>query len=236
MSSSTTSWTPQPAGTHLCTNAEMTDFQFGMPASGGAGTQKFTLPGNLAVKVPKGGADRRRPPLSERERDGRAGGAVGDRRLLRGPERGRTRRPGTMVVLDTELTVPVGASTYTEDCTINQAYEAVVSDARTCTTWGAHITITDTPVSTGAPQKLVRSWTGTPDYAFDFSTVAIAEAPVDAVCVQRRATRSTSSATTNNTTGAPMTFGDEMCVLATFTVDPNNVGNVECDRGQWGLF
>ena len=39
-----------------------------------------------------------------------------------------------------------------------------------------------------------------------------------------------------NNTGAAMTFGDEMCLLATFTVDPNNVGNVECDRGQWGLF
>jgi hypothetical protein len=39
-----------------------------------------------------------------------------------------------------------------------------------------------------------------------------------------------------NNTGSTMTFGDEMCVFATFTVDPNNIGNHYCDRGVWGTF
>jgi hypothetical protein len=39
-----------------------------------------------------------------------------------------------------------------------------------------------------------------------------------------------------NNTGAEMTFGDEMCVMANYTVDPNNIGSMECDGGQWGQF
>jgi hypothetical protein len=40
----------------------------------------------------------------------------------------------------------------------------------------------------------------------------------------------------NNTTSAPLPFGDEMCVFFAQTVDDTGLGNLACDDGSWTAF
>jgi hypothetical protein len=224
--------TPLPEGTHICGADEMGEFQFGLSAGGGPAAAKFQLPGNLAVHLPAGAQlivnhhylNASATPVAQ------AQSAINvyyaDPTVQHTPS-------GMMVVVDTNLTVPVGASTFTEDCTVNQSYQAWMQLPH-MHAWGTHIKITDTPAATGVEQSLFdMDWN--PDYAFDFAAVATTEDPSkpfmfnagDKLHIQ---------CDYMNTTGAEMTFGDEMCVMANYTVDPANVGSMACDGGQWGSF
>jgi hypothetical protein len=222
--------TPQPPETHLCATEEMAEFQFGMGAGGGPGASKFVLPGNLAVHIPAGAQlvinhhylNASATPVAE------AQSAIdvyyADPTVPHTPS-------SMMVVVDTNLTVPVGASKYTEDCTVNQTYTAW-SQFPHMHNWGTHVTITDTPIATGVAQQLFdMDWQA--DYAFDFSSVATTE-PVGTPFVYNKGDKIHIECDYMNTTGSPMTFGAEMCVFANFTEDPNNIGNMACDGGQWG--
>jgi hypothetical protein len=226
------SMNPQPPGTHICATDEMGEFQFGLPAGGGPGATKFTLPGDLAVKIPKGAqivvnhhylnAGATNVPQAQ--------SAVN---ILYADQSVPHTTSSTTVVLDTQLTVPVGASTYNVDCTVNQAYQTWMLIPH-MHNWGTHITVTDTPAATGTAQQLFdMDWE--PDYAFDFNSIAIQKSPSTPFMLNPGDKIHIECDYMNNT-GSEMTFGDEMCLLATFTVDPNNIGNVECDRGQWGTF
>jgi hypothetical protein len=136
-----------------------------------------------------------------------------------------------MVVVDTNLTVPVGASAYTEDCTVNQTYQAWSSFPH-MHNWGTHVTVTNTPASTGVAQQLFdMDWD--PDYAFDFSAVAHTVDPSTPMTFNA-GDKIHIECDYMNTTSAPMSFGNEMCVFANFVVDPNAVGNMACDSGHWG--
>jgi hypothetical protein len=224
--------TPQPQGTHICSNDEMTDFQFGMPASGGTSGEKFTMPGNLAVKLPKGSQlvvnhhYLNASATSVPQAQSALNVFYADPTIAHTPS-------STMIIVDTNLTVPVGASKYTEDCTVNKTYQAWMTLPH-MHNWGTHITVTDTPASTGVAQQLFdMDWD--PDYAFDFNTVATQYSPSTPFLFNAGDKIHVECDYMNNT-GAEMTFGDEMCVLAAFTEDPNNIGNVACDGGQWGAY
>jgi hypothetical protein len=223
---------PVAPGTHLCAADEMGEFQFGLPAGGGPNSTKFTAPGNLAVHLPAGAQiivnhhylNASATPVAE------AQSALNvyytDPTVPHTPS-------SMMVILNSSMTVPTGASTYTEDCTINQTYEAWMQVPH-MHAWGTHITITDTPASGAAPAQLFNmDWQA--DYAFDLNSVATSEAPT-APFVFNKGDKIHIECDYLNTTGAEITFGTEMCVMANFTVDPNNIGSMSCDGGQWGSF
>ena len=224
--------TPQPVDTHPCGNEEMAEFQFGMPASGGPGAHTTTLPGNLAVKLPKGA----QIVVNHHYLNASATAVPQAQSAINvyfaDPTVQHT-ASSLMVVVDTNLTVPVGSSAFTEDCTINQTYQAWSSFPH-MHNWGTHVTVTDTPAATGVPQQLFdMDWD--PDYAFDFNTVAKTEQPT-APFLFNTGDKIHIECDYMNNTGAAMTFGDEMCVMAAFTVDTNNLGNIACDGGQWGPY
>jgi hypothetical protein len=224
--------TPLPEGTHLCGADEMGEFQFGLSAGGGPDSAKFTLPGNLAVHLPAGAQIIVNHHYLNAGATAVAQAQSAINVYYADPSVPHT-PSGMMVVVDTNLTVPVGASKFTEDCTINQTYQAWMQLPH-MHAWGTHITITDTPVATGVPAQLFdMDWD--PDYAFDFATVATTETP-SAPFLFNAGDKIHIECDYMNTTNAEMTFGDEMCVLATYTVDPNNIGSMACDGGQWGTF
>jgi hypothetical protein len=224
--------TPVTPSTHLCSNSEMTEFSFGMAPSGGPGARLATLPGNLAVKIPKGAqivvnhhylnAGSKNVPQAQSALNV----------YFADPTVSHT-TSSVMVVQDTALSVPVGASTYSIDCTINQPYGAWMFFPH-MHNWGTHITVTDTPASTGEAKQLFDvDWQ--PDYAFDFNSVATMASPSTPFMFNKGDKIHIQCDYMNNT-NATMSFGTEMCLMATFTVDPNNVGDFDCNRGVWGSF
>jgi len=226
------SMTPVAPGTHICAADEMGEFQFGLAAGGGPNSAMFTMPSNLAIKLPAGAqivvnhhylnASATDVP----EAQSALNVYYADPTVPHTPS-------SMMVVVDTNLTVPVGASKFTEDCTVDQDYMAWTLIPH-MHNWGTHITITDTPVATGVAQQLFNmDWQ--PDYAFDFTSVWTTEDP-SAPFLFNKGDKIHIECDYMNNTGAEMTFGDEMCVMANYTVDPNNIGSMECDGGQWGQF
>jgi hypothetical protein len=226
------STSPQPVGTHICAADEMGEFEFGLTAGGGPDSTKFTLPGNLAIKLPAGAQiianhhylNAGATPVAQAQ--SALNVYYADPTIPHTPS-------SMMVVVDTNLTVPVGQSVYTEDCTVNQTYQAWTQLPH-MHAWGTHITITDTPAATGVPQQLFNmDWN--PDYAFDFNAIWTTESP-SAPFLFNAGDKIHIECDYMNTTGAEMTFGAEMCVMANYTVDPNNIGSMACDGGQWGNF
>jgi hypothetical protein len=224
--------TPVAPGTHVCAADEMGEFDFGLAASGGPTHLKFSLPGDLAVKIPAGSQiivnhhylNASTTPVAEAQ--------TALNVFYADPSVPHT-QSSMMVVVDTNLTVPVGASSYGVDCTVNQPYQTWMQIPH-MHALGTHVAITDTPAATGVPQQLFdMDWQ--PDYAFDFNSVATTETPSapfqfntgDKIHIQ---------CDYMNNTGAEQTFGYEMCVLANFTIDTNNIGSMACDGGQWGTF
>jgi hypothetical protein len=210
----------------------MGEFSFGLSAGGGPAAAKFVLPGNLAVKLPKGAQlivnhhylNASATPVAE------AQSAINV--FYADPTQQHT-PSSMMVVVDTNLQVPMGTSVFTEDCTVDRSYSAWMQLPH-MHAWGTHIKIIDTPAATGVPQSLFdMDWN--PDYAFDFQSVATTESP-SAPFMFNAGDKIHIECDYNNTTGAPMNFGDEMCVMANYTIDPNNIGSVACDGGQWGSF
>jgi len=223
---------PVAPGTHLCAADEMGEFEFGLSAGGGPGAAKFALPGDLAVHLPAGA----QIIVNHHYLNASAADVAAAQSAINvyyaDPTVAHT-PSSMMVVVDTNLTVPVGASKFTEDCTVNQTYTTWMQLPH-MHNWGTHITVTDTPAATGVPQQLFDlDWQA--DYAFDFQSVAKTE-DLSAPFLFNAGDKIHIECDFMNTTGAAMTFGDEMCVLANYTVDPNNVGSVACDGGNWGSF
>lgn len=219
---------PVKQSTHLCGNAEMSEFGFGLPS---AGTNRmFNLPGNLAVKIPKGAQIvvnhhyLNASATVVKEAQSAINVYYADPSVPHTPS-------SLMTVVDTSLTVPKGASSYGIDCTMNRTYQ----------TWtqiphmhalGTNITVTHTPAATGVPKQIFNvSWQ--PDYAFDFSAVDTVQ-NVATPYVFNKGDKVHIQCDYLNNTGTEQTFGYEMCVLATFTIDTDNVGGVACDKGVWG--
>lgn len=220
----------QTPGTHLCTNDEMAEFNFGMP--GGSGGQKFTMPGNLATKLPAGAQIVVNHHYLNASATTVAEAQSAINVFYADPSKPHT-PSGAMIVLDTDLTVPVGASSYQENCTVNRPYEAWMEFPH-MHAWGTHITITYTPAATGEPQQLFdMDWD--PSYAFDPTPVSKTFDP-STPFVFNAGDKISIKCDYMNNTNSELTFGDEMCVFGAFTVDPNDLGNLECDRGKWGAF
>lgn len=220
---------PKAQGTHLCGNDEMSEFRFGLPAGGGPNSARFDLPGNLAVKIPKGA----QVVINHHYLNASATTVSQAQSALNvyyaDPSVAHT-PSSLMTILDTSLTVPKGASSYSVDCTMNKTYKAWTQLPH-MHALGTNITITDTSAATGETKQLFNvNWQ--PDYAFDFNSVQTEENPT-APFVFNKGDKIHIQCDYLNNTGVQQTFGYEMCVMAAFTVDSDNTGSVICDGGAW---
>jgi len=222
--------TPVAQSTHLCGNAEMSEFRFGLPAGGGPDSVKFTLPSNLAVKIPKGAQlvvnhhylNASATTVSQVQ--SAINVFYADPSVPHTPS-------NILTVLDTSMTVPKGGSSYSVDCTMNKTW-AAWTQLPHMHALGTHITITDTLAATGETKQLFDiDWE--PDFAFDFNLVDGTESPSNPFMFNKGDKIHLQCDYMNNT-GVEQTFGYEMCVLAAFTLDPDNEGGVVCDKGVWG--
>ena len=219
---------PVAQSTHLCGNAEMSEFGFGLPSSGSNGA-KFVLPSNLAVKIPKGAQVvinhhyLNASATTVKQAQSAINVYYADRSVPHTPS-------SLMTVVDTSLTVPKGASSYGVDCTMNKTYTAWTQVPH-MHALGTNITITQTLAATGETKQLFDvPWQ--PDYAFDFSAVDKQENP-SAPFIFNKGDKVHIQCDYLNNTGTEQTFGYEMCVMAVFTVDSDNTGSVVCDKGAW---
>jgi hypothetical protein len=215
-------------GTHICQNAEMEEFEFSMPAGPTGAT--FDLPGNLAVKLPAGAQ------IVVNHHYLNAGAtaipqAQSAINILFAAPGAATTPSGSTVVLDTSMTVPPGGSKYMVDCTINHTYNVWMQTPH-MHQWGSHVLVTDT-TATGTQTLFDLDWD--PSYAFDPSAIEVHNDP-SSPFVLNEGDKIHIECDYLNTTGQTLSFGDEMCVYVTFTVDSTNLGDLDCDKGQWGSF
>jgi hypothetical protein len=219
---------PQPVATRLCANEDMAEFQFGMPTTSKG--DKLALPGNLAVHLPAGA----QIVVNHHYLNAGTTDVLQAQSALNvyyaDPNVAHT-ESSTMAVLDSSLTVPAGASTFTVDCTFKQEFAAwdLIPHMHA---WGTHITIQHTN-SAGVHQLADMDWD--PSYAFDLPSIETKKDPSAPYMFEPGDTMHI-QCDYQNPTNAPMSFGTEMCLFVGFTVDSNGVGNIACDRGQWGPF
>jgi hypothetical protein len=222
--------TPQPVDTRLCGNEDMAEFKYGMPASAG-GSGKITLPSNLAVHLPAGAQIVVNHHYLNAGATDVAQAQSAINVYYADPSVPHV-TSSAMVILDSALSVPVGSSSYSVDCTVNDSYEGwdLIPHMHA---WGSHITVDHTAVSGTKTRLFDVDWD--PDYSYDFQAVATKKDPSAPYMFSKGDTIHV-QCDYMNTTNAPMAFGAEMCVFLSFTVDPTNVGNMACDHGQWGPF
>ncbi len=139
-----------------------------------------------------------------------------------------------MTILDTELTVPTGTSTYTLDCTVDKQYATWNFFPHMHALGHEHRDRRSPPLRREPPTASYDiDWN--PDYAFDFAAVSKSSDPTKPYMFEKGDKIHVECDYMNNT-GAAMTFGAEMCVFNAFTVDTNNIGAWDCDHGHWGQF
>jgi hypothetical protein len=224
---------PQPVDTHICTNAEMTDFRYGIAVQGNNknGTTYLGFPGDLAAQIPAGAQ------IVVNHHYLNAGGTTvaqaqsATNIYLADPNQPHT--PSNLLIAqDDTMTIPPGASTVTVDCTIDQQY-TVWAELPHMHNLGQHIRITQTPAASGTPQTLFdMDW----DSSLTFDPSIVKQFPLSTPAILQPGDKIHIACDYMNNTGANVTFGTEMCLLAAFTVDPTDVGARMCNRGQWSGF
>jgi hypothetical protein len=218
-------------GTHICTNSEMADFRYGV-ADGGDSSSSSTyisFPGDLAAHLPAGA----QIVVNHHYLNASAGAIPHAQSALNiyyaDPSKPHT-ATDVMVVSDSTLVVPTGASTYSIDCTIDQEYVGWMEIPH-MHNLGQHITITQTPAATGIPVQLFDlPW----ESSFSFDPTIATKQPLTSPMKFEPGDKIHVECDYLNTTGSQATFGAEMCMFVAFTIDTKNLGGRICDRGVWG--
>ncbi len=219
----------QPAGTtRICSNDDMATFRFGVGAGGEGVSEDNKLPGNLAVHIPAGA----QIVLNHHYLNAgttavaQAQSAIN---VLYADPTSTIVLSSSLAFVDTSMVLPPGLSSVDFSCTASD-------DLATWTLlphmhgYGTHITI-DHITPTTTHQLFDLDWD--PDYTFH--PPLMTEDPTQPYMINK-GDQVHIHCDYNNTTSAPLTFGDEMCVSYAETVDTANLGNLECDQGQWGPF
>jgi len=219
---------PQPAQTRICSDSDMANFRFATGAAGEGASELNTLPGNLAVFIPKGSqivvnhhylnASTTSVPEAQSALN-----------VLYADPGSTIERASSLVFLDTAMSVPPGQNSINVTCTIKQPFETWYMIPH-MHNWGQHITI-DHIAGSKTDRLFDVDW----DPSYAFHPPELKNDPTsphvfnvgDQVHVR---------CDYNNTTGSPLTFGKEMCVFFAGTVDPKSVGNIACDSDTWGPF
>jgi hypothetical protein len=219
----------QPAGLQrICQDADMATFRFGL-AAGGEGTSAVdTLPGNLAVHIPKGSQlvvnHHYLNPTAQVIAEAQSSMNV----FVANPGE-HVVRASSLAFTDTSMVVPTGQASVDVTCTINRSF-ATWYFIPHMHAWGKHVTV-DHITASGTKSLFDVQWF--PEYAFhppqmrEDPSQPYMLTPGDQLHLH---------CDYDNTTGKALPFGTEMCVAFAQTVDPTDVGNMACDRGKWGPF
>jgi hypothetical protein len=219
----------QPAGQQrICSDADMASFRFGAGAGGEGVAAKNVLPGDLAVHIPKGAQ------LVVNHHYLNASAQTVDNvqsamNVYLADPGAKLVRASSLAFVDTAMKLPVGLSSVDITCTVNKDYSTWYFIPH-MHRWGQHVTVDHT--SAGGTKRLFDvAWT--PEYTFH--PPSMTEDPSQPY-VLHTGDQVHLHCDFNNTTGAAMPFGTEMCVAFAQTVDTANVGNLACDAGRWGPF
>ena len=218
---------PQPAGTQrICQSTDMESFGFGLGAAGEGATQTNVLPGDLAIRIPKGSQ-----LVLNHHWLNASGAAIA---VGRSAANVFLADPGATIVhssalnfVNLGLQIPPGPSSVEITCTMDQDY-AVWDILPHMHEHGAHATVDLTSASTGMTSRLFDvDWT--PEFAFNPPRITKDEA--SPLLLQKGDTLHM-ECDYQNTSNTTLTFGQEMCVTAAQVVDTNGVGNRICSTGS----
>lgn len=216
---------PKPAGTtRICTDDDMTSIRFGV----GSETKVYTeLPGDLAVRMPKGAQ------IVAQHHYINAGSTVLDAQsainvTLSDPAK-HVQQSSSVVVVDSNLRVPVGKAAVDLKCIVNRDYSVWMllphMHAR-----GTYVRVEH--ISGGNTDTLFDvQWQ--PEFEFHAPRIV---RDVSQAIQYKAGDELRVHCEWNNDTGKELSFGQEMCLAFGQTLDNDGIGNVACDGGQWTSF
>jgi hypothetical protein len=229
---------PLPAGTsRICSNADMAAFRFGIGAGGEGITEKAVLPGDLAVKIPKGAqivinhhylnASTTNVPQAQSSVN-----------VWYADPTTKIELASSLAFVDTAMSLPVGKSSIDITCTAPQAFKTFMAIPH-MHGYGTHITV-DHGSGTTTDRLFDVEW----DPSYAFHPPEIQHDPTQPYMINKGDTVHV-HCDYDNTTSGPLTFGAEMCVSYMQFVDTADLGNLACDTNAgtrvaptsaWGPF
>ncbi len=219
----------EPGTTRDCTDDDMTSFRFVLGAGGEGQAAKNVLPGDLAVHIPKGAQ------IVVNHHYLNAGAATVDAQSAINVDFAdashKMTRSSAVAFLDTSIRLPSGKSSVDVSCTMKddlKLWYLIPHMHR----WGQHIRVVHQPSGDAKPNGLFDvEW----DPEFTFHPPEIKHDPTQAYAM-KKGDKLTIHCDWANDTGHDLTFGLEMCVVFGQTVDLADIGNISCDKGEWGGF
>jgi hypothetical protein len=223
--------TPQPAWqSRVCNDADMASFRFATGAAGeGSSGMLNNIPGDLAIHVPAGAQivinhhylNATAKTISE---------AQSALNVFYADPNAKNVQASSLAMIDTGMSVAPGQNSVDFTCTFKQDFATWYMIPH-MHNWGTTITIDHTSASGTKRLFDVEAWNAS--YAFHPPTLNY---DPNQPYYFKQGDQVHVHCDYNNTTKSPLTFGAEMCVFFAGTVDPTNVGNIQCDTGDWGTF
>ncbi len=216
----------QPPGTQrVCTDADMATFRI-ISGNGEAG-ERMIAPGNLVYRIPAGAQIVMNHHWLNTTDQTVQGQAVIN---IKPADAGKSYTPsGNTAILDTSLDIQPGHQTLDIHCNFERQMKMwfLVPHEHQ---WGSHMSI---KLTRAGVQETPFDLDWAPSYTFHPPELRHDPAdpmtinPGDGIDVHCE---------WNNDTGHELLFGPEMCVAFGQFVDDQGLGNLQCDRGQWGDF
>jgi len=224
----TTSKLQPPGTTRLCTDDDMATFRFGVGSGAEGMGGKNEAPGDLVFPVPAGS----QVVLNHHYIN--ATSAVQDAQSamniwLADPNMKYT-PSASMAVLDTSLRIPPGPATMDINCAVPRD-TAVWLAVPHMHQYGTRQVIQHISSTTTETMFDVDPW----DPGYMFHPPELQKDP-SAPYLIKASDQIHVHCEWNNTGTTDLTFGLEMCVAFMQTVDAQGLGNIECDKGNWGPF
>jgi hypothetical protein len=220
----------QPAGTiHECTDAEMASFRE-VAATGAEGIPS-EAPGNLVYRVEADYYLVLQVHYINYEDAPVDSQSVLD--LIYAPPGGNYVPAHSIAVLNTDLALPPGESSLDVHCTMSHDIDAWFGIPH-MHQWGKSFTASVTPAGTSTPNTLWNKLDWNPE--FMFSPPVSTDFTYDQPMHLKQGDNVDVHCEWDNTTSNTLSFGTEMCVFYMQTIDPEGLGNMDCDNGDWGSF
>lgn len=224
----TTTKLQPPGTTRVCTDDDMTTFRFSAGSGGEGQYGKNEAPGNLVYRVPAGSQivlNHHYINATPQMRDAQSAFNI----YLANP--GQTYRvAGSLAIVDTNISIPPGASTVDIHCTMSNDFKTwfLIPHMHT---YGSRITITHQSAAGNETLFDVQPWSP----AFQFHPPELRKDP-DAPLMFAKGDTLNVHCEWDNTTSRQMGFGLEMCVGFAEFIDDAGLGNRACDGGRWTDF
>ncbi len=224
----TTSKTQPPGTTRVCTDDDMATFRFGVGSGAEGMGGKNEAPGNLVFPVPAGSQvvlNHHYINATPSVQDAQSAMNIwlADPNMQYVPS-------ASMAVLDTSLRIPPGPATLDISCTAPRDF-AVWLAVPHMHGYGTRQIIQHVSAAGTETMFDVDPW----DPGFMFHPPELQKDPAAPLMIKAN-DQIRVHCEWNNTGSTDLTFGLEMCVAFMQTVDAQNLGNLECDKGQWGPF